>query len=60
MEWRPGRMTVGPPWFGAAALVVANGTDGCHVLYYLDNCQALITGALWSTTLQTQLGAYFG
>ena len=40
MEWRPGRMTVGPPWFGAAALVVANGTDGCHVLYYLDNCQA--------------------
>ena len=45
---------------GAVALVVANGTDGCHVLHYLGSCQAFDYRSLWSTTLQTQLGAYLG
>ena len=54
-------MTVGPPWVRrGAALVVAYGTDGCRVLHYPDNCQAFDYKSLWSTTLQTQLGAYFG
>ncbi len=43
-----------------AALVVAYGTSGCQVLHYPDNCRAFDYRSLWSTTLQTQLGAYFG